>query len=690
MTLALSYLDDLSRVRIMGTDLAPGGVTVERSINGLLWTTVRGGASVAVEAGGFTLDDYEFVPGRQNHYRIRAAVDEVLVAPSADQTSGDAWVVPDGVTSLEVDCIGAGGSAANITTNASSAAGGGAYAASTVAVTPGETLGLLVGAGGALGEDGGNTALIRGSTLLVNAPGGSGSTSGGSGGSATFPDAVGQVTFAGGNGGVRSGSTGSGGGGGAAASVVGPGGRGDDSVTLPGAFGRLGGLGGQAPGTNMVGRGNAWDVTDLADPHGPSLRAERAGLLVCAWSGPAPSGYTVPASMTQVAQQAGATDDSAVATEAIAVTGLTGVRTATGNSGFSWSAASALFYGPAVTVQGTVTDYALGGEVSATTSAASVGWWTVAVQVVGDTGPTFPEPLGDGWTRLADFSVTVGAPRTIIWTRQVTAAGPVTVDIGAPANAGDEQFLTVLLLSGVVEDTAVSGAGGTGGTGNAAGMDPGGNGAAPGGGGGGRASGSASSGLGAPGRLTLHSWETGVPESASITPVIDSIWLINPRYPLLNRTVEVVGWSNVTRETGTTLYRVSGRSTPVAVSDQRAAPAFELELLTTTAVDARDLDLTLTVGDTFLLQVPLGSSVPSGYIAIGDTDIERRSQRSVRRRHLLPCTVAAAPGPHIVASTLTWGTLMRLYGSWDALMAAHPTWADLMALVGSPDDVVVL
>lgn len=72
----LSYDSQLSRVRLTGT--APGladtftRTVVERSTNGVRWTAVRGGLDLAWIAGELLrLDDYEFVDGTPNLYRVR-------------------------------------------------------------------------------------------------------------------------------------------------------------------------------------------------------------------------------------------------------------------------------------------------------------------------------------------------------------------------------------------------------------------------------------------------------------------------------------------------------------------------------------------------------------------------------------------------------------------------------------------
>jgi hypothetical protein len=50
--------------------------TFERSKNGVYWTTVRGGSAVTISGSDTAdLDDYEFVPGAVNYYRVTAGVD---------------------------------------------------------------------------------------------------------------------------------------------------------------------------------------------------------------------------------------------------------------------------------------------------------------------------------------------------------------------------------------------------------------------------------------------------------------------------------------------------------------------------------------------------------------------------------------------------------------------------------------
>lgn|SRR5215217_1325228 len=72
MTLTATYAGDLSRVRLAFTG-APADADYawfERSTDGITWTTVRGGLTVAITAGAGKLDDYEFTAGVLNTYRV--------------------------------------------------------------------------------------------------------------------------------------------------------------------------------------------------------------------------------------------------------------------------------------------------------------------------------------------------------------------------------------------------------------------------------------------------------------------------------------------------------------------------------------------------------------------------------------------------------------------------------------------
>ena len=201
-------------------------------------------------------------------------------------TNPNEWIVPDGVHVVRIECIGAGGGGGYVDLvnpitegAATGGGGGGAYASSVLCVTPGETFSLNIGLGGS-GQDGasngGNTWFGNSEQdAMIKASGGSGVenniATGGSGGS--IQASIGDIIFAGGNGGkgAISGYTlgngtpyndiSAGGGGGAAASNIGDGETGGDataswtgifSATYSGEPGK-GGLGEDHGGTGGSG-----------------------------------------------------------------------------------------------------------------------------------------------------------------------------------------------------------------------------------------------------------------------------------------------------------------------------------------------------------------------------------------------------------------------------------------------------
>jgi hypothetical protein len=185
--------------------------------------------------------------------------------------------------------------------------------------------------------------------------------------------------------------------------------------------------------------------------------------------------------------------------------------------------------------------------------------------------------------------------------------------------------------------------------------------------------------------------DDSVEESDDITPSLAGVvWLKSIRYPFLNRAVATTDYGPPSRPSRSGRFGVAGRSNPIAVSDVRGSRAFTLEFMTETLAAARDMDLILASGQAMFVHVPADCPVPGGYVDIDTTAEARRSTRGPRRYFALPCTVVAPPGPDVVPTNLTWGTVRNLYGSWEAIRTSNPTWGDLLDTVGSPDDLVVL
>lgn len=94
MTVTVTYDSANSRVAISATALAAADVaTIERSVDGVRWTTVRGATALPVAAGVLaTHYDYEWYPNASNTYRVRgistAAITFVAAGASSTGSSG--------------------------------------------------------------------------------------------------------------------------------------------------------------------------------------------------------------------------------------------------------------------------------------------------------------------------------------------------------------------------------------------------------------------------------------------------------------------------------------------------------------------------------------------------------------------------------------------------------------------------
>jgi hypothetical protein len=178
------------------------------------------------------------------------------IAQSQTYTANGIFTPPSGVTSVLVQCWGAGGAGANVSNNhVGGGGGGGAYASSTVAVIPGNNYSISIGLGGYSGNAGTNTT-FNGATVVA-AGGGSAvlnSSIGAAGGSTSA--STGTIKYAGGNGANGSGANAGGGGGGAGSTGTGNNALASSGGNVKSTYGGLGGAG----RTARRGNGNAGGV----------------------------------------------------------------------------------------------------------------------------------------------------------------------------------------------------------------------------------------------------------------------------------------------------------------------------------------------------------------------------------------------------------------------------------------------
>ena len=212
-------------------------------------------------------------------------------------TASGSFPVPAGVTSITVECWGAGGGGGSAAVNNSGNAaggGGGAYSSSVLTVVSGSSYPYVVGTGGSAGNNGGNSTF---NTNFVVAAGGAGvaadANAGGAGG--TVVASTGTVRYRGGNGGnatdaVSPNGISGGGGGGAGSSGNGGDASGATAGTGSSTNGGNGGAGRTGAtendgllGSNYGGGGSGAHCTDNTNHTGGS---GAPGLIIITYTRP--------------------------------------------------------------------------------------------------------------------------------------------------------------------------------------------------------------------------------------------------------------------------------------------------------------------------------------------------------------------------------------------------------------------
>ena len=170
------------------------------------------------------------------------------------------FIIPAGINKIRARVWGGGAGGGAATAAPRYGGGAGAYTEAVLTVTPGETLNITVGAGGAAENDGGNSFIQRGATVLMQSNGGIKGTTTGLGGAYSFDGSVTGLGINGGSGhgyrmNVGAGEpTGQSGGHGGSAPMGGAGGQ-ASSVTAGGSYGNT--TAGDAPGGGGGGYGYA-------------------------------------------------------------------------------------------------------------------------------------------------------------------------------------------------------------------------------------------------------------------------------------------------------------------------------------------------------------------------------------------------------------------------------------------------
>lgn len=95
MSLTLSYESALSRVKIVATGMGTATTAlIEKSLNQITWTTVRGGQDAQIVGGSVTVYDYEFASDVVNYYRATTPKDVSFVSKGTVAHGDNASVNP--------------------------------------------------------------------------------------------------------------------------------------------------------------------------------------------------------------------------------------------------------------------------------------------------------------------------------------------------------------------------------------------------------------------------------------------------------------------------------------------------------------------------------------------------------------------------------------------------------------------
>jgi hypothetical protein len=266
--------NSLGSLTLLGSRSITGGFPAQTSIstpftvnevprsNNFRFVGYRTSLRTGVEPVSGATDSYQFFGADQTG----TSQDPTLIFVSTETTveqvynTNDSFVVPSGVTEVQIECYGGGGGGGPASSSQKPGGGGGAYARRALAVSTGDTLSITIGTGGGAGVAGNDTSVVRSGVTVCLAKGGSApassgaSAAGAAGGVGT--SCVGDIAYSGGNGGAAQGGGGSrgGSGGGSSASWEGSG------VVGTAGNGSSGGPGGIAQGTdggNGGGGGNA-------------------------------------------------------------------------------------------------------------------------------------------------------------------------------------------------------------------------------------------------------------------------------------------------------------------------------------------------------------------------------------------------------------------------------------------------
>lgn len=174
----------------------------------------------------------------------------------------------------------------------------------------------------------------------------------------------------------------------------------------------------------------------------------------------------------------------------------------------------------------------------------------------------------------------------------------------------------------------------------------------------------------------------------SLTPYLlpDQAWLKNPSRPGLNAKVTVTEISEATQASNTGLFRVLGRTPPVAITDVMSSDTFTVEILVTGNAEALDMKNRLATGEPLFLQARTKTDdIPTLYFVCGDVIRTRLAKGSTAVTFTIPVIEVAAPGSTVVGATYVWSDVVTNYATWTTVLAdpANTSWSNLQDKVSN-------
>lgn len=192
------------------------------------------------------------------------------------------------------------------------------------------------------------------------------------------------------------------------------------------------------------------------------------------------------------------------------------------------------------------------------------------------------------------------------------------------------------------------------------------------------------------GPMEAHTIPPTVGDTATITPVQAETFLKSITSPLLNRELECVDWDALERDSRAGFYDIKGRHEILAIADVGSSGSFTLTFVTENEDTLRGVRSLLTYGGILYLQPPGDteedcqtnySGIPDGFMMWSGHEEAHSLRGTNTRAWTVGMTrVAAVDQEGIIPTTMTWQMLWDMIGpegTWETVWATWPTWQDL-------------